>query len=248
MEFTYRAYGELLKKLREHGYRIADYRNWEGHERCVILRHDIDNDIEKAAELAAFEGDGGVFSTYFVLVTSDFYNVFSKKSVEGLRRIRSYGHEIGLHFDEMRYPDIAGDMNAVRDKIRWEARILGEALECEVRTVSMHRPSKDILEADLKVPGMVNSYGQTYFREFKYLSDSRCRWREPVEAIIESEQFQRLHILTHGFWYQDMEEAMEDTVRRFVNGANWERYEIYKDNFTDLFKAMSPDEIMGLHN
>ena len=54
MEFTYRAYGELLKKLREHGYR-----NWEGHERCVILRHDIDNDIEKAAELAAFEGDGG---------------------------------------------------------------------------------------------------------------------------------------------------------------------------------------------
>ena len=168
-------------------------------------------------------------------MTSDFYNVFSKKSVEGLRRIRSYGHEIGLHFDEMRYPDIAGDMNAVRDKIRWEARILGEALECEVRTVSMHRPSKDILEADLKVPGMVNSYGQTYFREFKYLSDSRCR-------------FQRLHILTHGFWYQDMEEAMEDTVRRFVNGANWERYEIYKDNFTDLFKAMSPDEIMGLHN
>lgn len=246
MQFTYRAYGKLLKSLREHSYHIAAYHNWEEYERCVILRHDIDNDIKKAAELAEFEQYGGVSSTYFVLLTSDFYNVFSKNSTEGLKRIRSYGHEIGLHFDEMRYPDITGCMDAVREKILWEARMLGEAAECEIRTVSMHRPSNDILRLDLKVPGIINSYSQTYFRKFKYLSDSRCRWREPVEKIIESEKYQRLHILTHGFWYRDKEEKMEDMVRKFVNSANWERYQFYMDNFTDLFRVMDPGEIMGL--
>ena len=48
---------------------------------------------------------------------------------------------------------------------------------------------------------MINSYGQTFFHDFKYLSDSRRRWREPVEEIIRSGTYDRLHILTHAFWY-----------------------------------------------
>lgn len=245
MRFTYKAYEDLLKALLEHGYHIADYHNWEQFERCVILRHDIDNDIDKAVELAALEQSRGVTSTYFVLLTSNFYNIFSKDNIKALKTIDSYGHEIGLHFDEMQYPCISGDMNAIRDKIQWEARMLGQAADCEIKTVSMHRPSKMILECDLKIPGMINSYGQTYYRKFKYLSDSRHRWREPVEEIVESERFERLHILTHGFWYQGTEETVEDTVKRFVNGANWERYQVYKDNFTDLFQVMSSDEVVG---
>ncbi len=59
MRFTYKAYEDLLKALLEHGYHIADYHNWEQFERCVILRHDIDNDIDKAVELAALEQSGG---------------------------------------------------------------------------------------------------------------------------------------------------------------------------------------------
>ena len=39
------------------------------------------------------------------------------------------------------------------------------------------------------VPGMINGYGKVYFKEFKYLSDSRRWWREPVEEIIESGQY-----------------------------------------------------------
>lgn len=189
---------------------------------------------------------GGVSSTYFVLLTSDFYNVFSKNSMDGLMRIRSYGHEIGLHFDEMRYPLLMGDSIALRDKIRWEAQMLGDVVNCEIRVVSMHRPSKAMLESELKIPGLINSYEKTYFKEFKYLSDSRCRWREPVEDIIASEAYTKIHILTHAFWYHDREQKIEETVNRFVNTANWERYQSYKDNFTDLFKTMRPEEITGL--
>ena len=50
MNFTYQSYRELIASLRLHGYSITDYHNWQGEKRCTILRHDIDNDIEKALE------------------------------------------------------------------------------------------------------------------------------------------------------------------------------------------------------
>lgn len=39
-------------------------------------------------------------STYFVLISSDFNNPFSKASINFLEQIQSYRHESGLHFDE----------------------------------------------------------------------------------------------------------------------------------------------------
>lgn len=65
MKFTYQSYIDLLSKLQLHGYHIAGYDNWEDYDRCVILRHDIDNDIKKAINLATLErkfgGGGNVF-------------------------------------------------------------------------------------------------------------------------------------------------------------------------------------------
>ena len=245
MRFTYSGYKGLLEKLESHGYHTASYTDWNQYDRCVILRHDIDNDIGHAVEMAAFEAQEEVKSTYFVLLTSDFYNVFSQNTQKGLQKIRDFGHEIGLHFDEVQYGDITGDLDAVREKIQWEANVLGEALGCPIRTVSMHRPGRTTLDSDLQIPGMVNSYGKTYFKEFKYLSDSRRRWREPVEEVIESEQYNRLHILTHAFWYYEEEQTLEQTVNGFVNGANWSRYLSYKDNFTRLSEVMVPEKVQG---
>ena len=59
MEFTYNAYCGLQDKLKEHGYQIASYKNWQEMSRCAILRHDIDCDIDKAVRLAALERGGG---------------------------------------------------------------------------------------------------------------------------------------------------------------------------------------------
>lgn len=186
---------------------------------------------------------GGVKSTYFVLLTSDFYNIFSKNSIEKLHDIIKCGHEIGLHFDEMNYPELCGNIEAVCEKIQEEARILEKVTGKPVEAVSMHRPSREILEANLQIPGMINSYGQTFFHDFKYLSDSRRHWREPVEEIIRSEQYERLHILTHAFWYDEKEKDLHETVKLFINSANRQRYETYKENFTDLDSVMRINEI-----
>ena len=244
MHFTYEAYKNLLSDLKAHGYETASYENWQEKGRCVILRHDIDNDISKALQLAKLEWNVGVKSAYFVLVTSDFYNVFSARSGALLQEIAACGHEIGLHFDEVRYREIRTPEDA-RALILREAALLEQAAGVPVKTVSMHRPSKMMLEADLKIPGMINSYGQTYFKDFKYLSDSRRRWREPVEEIIKAETYERLHILTHAIWYNEIEMNIHNTLEAFINKGNLARYEAEKENITDLESIMRLEEMIG---
>lgn len=239
MEFTYNGYEILVNALKEKSYVFADYHDYERYSRCVIFRHDIDNSIEKAVELAALERKLGIKSTYFALVTSDFYNPESKKSIEGLRKIQSFGHEIGLHFDEMAYDAIKDVPHAIAREVSVLSGIIG----AQVTTVSMHRPSQKTLDANYEIPGMINSYGKTFFNEFKYLSDSRRRWREPVLDIIKSGQYDRLHILTHAIWYNEVEEDIHDTIKKFVSSANQERYFQEKENIKDLESILDISEI-----
>lgn len=244
MKFTYDAYQKLIERLKDKEYRIADYKSWQEEERCVILRHDIDTDISKAVKLASIEEMGGVKSTYFVLLTSDFYNVFSKKSRDEIKQIMDSGHTIGLHFDEVCYPRLSGNVEAIKKKIMEEVDLLSSAIGNKVDIVSMHRPSQFVLGTDLNIPGIINSYGQTYFKEFKYLSDSRRRWREPVDDIIDSGRYERLHILTHPFWYSETEEDIHQTVSQFVNGGNDFRYQVMASNITDISSIMTAQEVM----
>lgn len=238
MEFTYTAYRGLLDLLRQGGYAFTDYHDYQSHPRCVILRHDIDNSLPQALRLAEIEVGEGVKSTWFVLLRTDFYNPASAAALKTLRRIRELGHEIGLHFDEMAYAGAGGigshASSTTEELIVHEAGILADICGCPITTVSMHRPSKATLEADLKIPGMVNSYGQTFFHDFKYLSDSRRRWREPVDEIIRGGEYDRLHILTHAFWYHEQEQDITESVGAFIRSANAERYERMMENITDL--------------
>lgn len=238
MEFTYTAYRELLDFLRQGGYAFTDYHDYQSYPRCVILRHDIDNSLPQALRLAEIEAEEGVKSTWFVLLRTDFYNPASAASQRILCRLGELGHEIGLHFDEMAYASESGigsyASSSTEELIVREAGILADICGCPITTVSMHRPSKATLEADMQIPGMVNSYGQTFFHDFKYLSDSRRRWREPVEDIICGGEYDRLHILTHAFWYHEQEEDIAESVDAFIRAANAERYAQMMENITDL--------------
>lgn len=240
MKFTYHAYSDLLELLKINGYTFRDYHNYGEAHCCVILRHDIDTSLEQAERLAELEAERGVKSTYFVLLRTDFYNPASQQSQKQLRRILALGHEIGLHFDEVAYGRELSREETVQNIIK-ECGLLSALLETEVSTVSMHRPSKATLEADLQIPGIVNSYGRTFFHDFKYLSDSRRRWREPVLDIIRSGEYDRLHILTHAFWYHGGEESISETVGSFIRSANRERYAQMRDNITDLASIL-PEE------
>jgi hypothetical protein len=241
MEFTNKAYEGLLDLLNEYGYSICDYKSYENYKRSVILRHDIDFSLQKGVELAEIEYKRGIASTYFVLLSTNFYNVFSKESNEMLKKIIDMGHEIGLHFDEKRY-----NVNNSKDLeyyVSLESEILGKSIRKEIKTVSMHRPSKWILENDIQFSGFINSYSKKFLLDFKYLSDSRMHWREDVMEIIKSEQYDKLHILSHPFWYSDKVEKIKDKLMRFLNDAKTNRYDSVNSNFRDLSEHLKWEDI-----
>lgn len=242
MKFTYEAYRELIALLREYGYTICDYHNYAQADKSVILRHDIDLEIEKAVKMAEIEHDIGVSSTYFVLVSSNFFNVFSKRNQAYLREICDMGHTVGLHFDEVKYDDGQTDLVQAMEQ---EAALLEQCLGHEVRSLSMHRPSQTTLEADYKVAGgrIVNSYGTEFFHRHKYVSDSRRYWREDVISIIKSGEYDRLHVLTHPFWYDEEEQSASAGFKRFCISRAVQCYDDLNDNVRDLQEFMGKDDL-----
>ena len=231
MNFTYTDSAALIDLLRENGYAFSSYVNYPGRGKCVILRHDIDYSLEQAVKLARIEKDLGVRSTYFVLLSSDFYNPASSSSYRYLHEILDLGHDIGLHFDETAY---SYERFGMEYFIRKEARILSDLIDVNINSFSLHRPNHFSLETEIRIPGLINSYGEEFFHGFKYLSDSRRRWREPVEEIIEKGEFEKLHILTHAFWYHEDDLTISETILDFLRSASRERKLTMKDNITDL--------------
>lgn len=233
MKFTYESYAELLSSLIRHGYQFTGYRDWQKAEKSVILRHDVDMSLDKAVKMSVLEkelfGGGAV---YFVLLSSDFYNVHSRSSRQHMREIIRNGGTIGLHFDEVQYD--ASDEDELKELIVKELALLSEAAEARVDVVSMHRPSKKILSADIVIPGAVNSYAPLYFKQMKYASDSRRRWREDMDAVIASKT-PHIHLLTHPFWYADgAEKSLPRILKEAVLSAALRYYDTLNDNFTDL--------------
>jgi hypothetical protein len=190
----------------------------------------------RAVEFARFENEiCHANSTYFVLLTSDFYNLFSKSNRKILSQIHDMGNDIGLHFDELNY----GENEDIVDCINNEIKILEQLVGFGVNAVSMHRPSKKILESNLRLQsGVINSYSDEFFKGFKYVSDSRRNWREDVDSIVESGEYDRLHILTHPFWYFEQENTLDKTITGWIKNATIQRYDCLEKNFTDLDKVV----------
>ncbi|EES62917.1 polysaccharide deacetylase family protein [Fusobacterium varium] len=239
MDFTYKAYKGMIEKLLDKNYEISDYKNYKEKKKVVILRHDIDTSLEKALRIAEIEKELNVYSTYFILLSTDFYNINSEKSLKIVKEIKRLGGKIGLHFDEKKYK--INDQEDYIKYVNYELDILSSILNEKIDIVSMHRPSKEFLEMDLEIPNVINSYQKVFFNKFKYISDSRMNWRENVEEIIEKNQYKALHILIHPFWYEENEKTMEEKLKIFLNGAIWERYNSLNENIRNFEEILSKE-------
>jgi hypothetical protein len=74
-------------------------------DEILVIRHDIDHDIENAVTMARWEADHGIRTTYCVLHTAWYYGrtsegrvtARSEEMVETCLEIQAMGHEINLH-------------------------------------------------------------------------------------------------------------------------------------------------------
>jgi peptidoglycan/xylan/chitin deacetylase (PgdA/CDA1 family) len=185
----------FYNKIKELGI-TKTFKNFN-NERCFLIRHDVDWDLNAALRMARLENSMNIKSTFFVLVNTNNYNLFSFENQNIIQEIEGYGHEIGLHFDASFYNK---DFNTHAKK---EALILNSILKNKVVSIALHNPS--ILNYRPKFKEYNDAYSQKYFIPEYYLSDS-CfgfRGKDPFKFIenLKNSPFQQ--ILLHPLHFSE---------------------------------------------
>lgn len=121
----------MLSLLKDNCYQVCNYKDCQLSNRCVILRHDVDFSLEAALRFAELEYKNGVQSTYFILLSTGFYNPLHKKARDILKEIKVMGHEIGLHFDEANY--VITNKEELICNVKKEINIMSQGLDMDIK-------------------------------------------------------------------------------------------------------------------
>ena len=209
-EFSLRHYGELLEAAKAGGYRPA------GFERTpaagdLILRHDVDLSLEAAVALAEVEAEAGMWSTWFLMTRSVFYNLGSAEGERTIARLKELGGRIAHH--------------AV-----WPNVDLDERFES---VVAWHNP--DPVYMTRPIEGATNVMTAPWFEPDHYRSDSNQHWRHgcPHDQLAAGE-FEWLQLLIHPeIWAYDGA-TMGETMRSFLDADRSARLEHLRADRIDL--------------
>ncbi|MFN0015017.1 MAG: hypothetical protein ACKVU2_10750 [Saprospiraceae bacterium] len=161
----------------------------------------------------------GIKATYFFLMRSSLYNIFSPQDYENVQVIREMGHTVTIHFD----PSIYSDFHR---GLQQEVALFRDMFNAEVGIVSLHRPNAFFQEYDAPIYGIEHTYQSKYFRDVKYISDSTGVWRfgHPFDTP-EFKLQKSLHLLIHPIWWM-------------LDGeTNVEKLRLYYDQRVDALKA-----------
>lgn len=204
------------------GYRFLAFDDPERHSsaRVCLLRHDVDADMHAAARMAEIEAEIGVRSTYFLMVRSPLYNLFSRANQELASFIVQQGHFIGVHYDQAGAPKhLTG-----RESILFEAAMLARTLDVRISVVSFHQPGADVLRGEVDTGHLVNTYSKSDLHGFCYISDSNRQWRSHDPAkVFRDQEVARLHLLVHPMWWMHGDRRSTEEVWDAVLLGNFER-------------------------
>src|SRR5262249_48870560 len=218
---TYAVYRGLLRKLQDSGYSFAPFYDAErllrNDQRFILLRHDIDLDLGKAVALAELESDFGVAATYFFMMRTPHYNLFSKEGTAAVERILSLGHYFGLHFDCAAYADT--QVQTLARHCASEVRALEQWFQRNISAVSYHRPNALVLTGnpELSAP-LPHTYMPLFTKEITYCSDSRGEWKNGDPTTTEAFEAGRpLHVLVHPIWWNHHATSPYETLLQYVD-------------------------------
>lgn len=237
MEFNpnYNEYRKILRDINQTG-KYCDYKDAVNHDEFIILRHDIEFSIPRAYELSLIEDSEYIKSTYFVQLTNQSYNAFSKENVELLKKMHLKGHYIGLHYH------CHGDLNQknVMKGILRELSVLETMLEFHIDRFSMHRPAKESKYWEIEIPGIINAYGEDFFcysdeivekPEVKYIADSKHRWNYGEASLSEFMKHKKIQLLIHPFSWTSHGYNNENNFKSLLNEKSKEMMNTFENEF-----------------
>ena len=183
----------------------------------MLLRHDVDFDLQSVIPMAEVELSAGVCSTFFLRLTTDYYNLLAPAGRRVVSFLREQGFQIGLHFDSGVYPQMSAP--GVEVAVGQQSEMLAGIVGLPVRVVSFHRPPSEIL--GWSPSSFLNSYASEFMTErAKYLSDSGKHWREGCMCIhgyeLSRGSDQRLQVLVHPEWWGADDAPLNTRIEKFL--------------------------------
>lgn len=217
MNYNVAGYCEILMNLKSNGYIFIDFSELKSRrKKCVLLRHDIDNDVQAAWEMAKIESELGIKATYFFMTRSPLYNLFSRHNDSLVRKILSMGHSLGLHYDQGYDEKRKIDAEESKQQIESECRYLEKAFDTKIAGVSFHQPSERLLSSsEFSLKTRVNTYDKMSLRGYKYFSDSNRSLNnnfmfEYIERSTLIDEDGNIQLLIHPMWWIYEQQAVTD--------------------------------------
>ncbi|MDA8891549.1 hypothetical protein N9I81_01765 [Planktomarina temperata] len=192
--FSLEQYKKIIFELNEND--LIPTTDWRGivSKNTLLIRHDIDFSVDFAQTLALFEYELGIRSTYFFMLTSNMYNLFSSENQKLVKSIIKLGHKVSIHFDPTAHETLK--------EFEHEKRFFENIFNVEVDIVSIHRPGPFLDNNNVSLCGIPHTYSDAYFRSMKYLSDSGGREVKPlISEYLDGDRSQGLHLLIHPIWW-----------------------------------------------
>jgi len=210
-DFTLESYVKLLKYLSQI-YKIVPFSGIprEGTP-YLILRHDIDISLPAALKMAQIERDLGVKSTYFVLFSSEFYNVLEADNVDILRQVLKLGHEIGLHYHPAQYRLYN---QKPKKTLEIEIELLEHLVGRKIYGIARHGPWDRDPFAGIKK--YINA-NHPYLRGDLFVHESGRAW-SPLHGLVNllNNPPKRVQLLTHPEnWQEDKIDRITLLERHF---------------------------------
>lgn len=197
-EMTFAEYGAFLVAAIDVGYktlalREAGYLDWE---KCLILRHDVDESLNGISEFLRIEKELKVISTFHFRTRSEGYNFYAP-STQDMVRLIGRTHEVGLHFDGIQDFQLLHDLYGFSN------------CGVEVESTSKHFPTDgaEWPHTDFSMPQIGRPIRYAYHPAYngagvKCLMDGREGWLRgwPEDSFNE---WPRMQVVTHpAYWVE----------------------------------------------
>lgn len=202
LKFGKNGFLDLILKITNYGFVVCTEFSLE--QRNLLLRHDVDFDLECALELAIREFEMGIKSHFFFLSNSPYYQLESKEVKNRIKEIGNLGHVIGLHYDASKEKG---------ESFEIQKSTLEDSLEISIKLFSQHNPSINGFSRNISHKSATDVMELN--KNFKpiYMSDSNMSPRRNFHSTLQDQD--NIHLLLHPeYWvldisnFKDFEQSM----------------------------------------
>lgn len=210
-ELTSDGFHSVLDRLaEEYAIRPLSGRPSEGE---LLLRHDVSLSLADAEMMAEAEADRGIRATYCIMLGSPLFNPLDGVQQRRIRKIESYGHEIGLLFNTHDHWEGEPDGDALAETVSRQQAILGGVVDDPSSIVAFHRPPAWVQQRPFSE--FQNALAPEYTGEISYITDYVRARDDPGDHRV-NDQSEPVQLLVHPALWMNSASDYERKIERSV--------------------------------